>query len=187
MPVLAHADTAAHVRVDRTLADGDLVPLAPGPAGPWDLRVLHTPGHTRGHLCFLHARTRSLLCGDHIAGGRGTVIIDPPEGDMAAYIASLERLLEEPVDTLFPAHGSPQGAARHRIRGLIAHRRAREARVIEALGPAPRTVADMVPQVYEDTPRELWGYAGRSLLAHLLDLEARGVAVREGETWREPA
>ena len=73
--------------------------------------MLHTPGHARGHLSFLHERTRSLFCGDHIPGGTGTVIIDPPDGDMVPYLASLERLLAEPVETLFPAHGSPQGAA----------------------------------------------------------------------------
>jgi glyoxylase-like metal-dependent hydrolase (beta-lactamase superfamily II)/8-oxo-dGTP pyrophosphatase MutT (NUDIX family) len=186
VPVFAHADTARHVAVDRTLADGDVVPLADGPAGPWSLRVLHTPGHTRGHLCLLHERTRSLFSGDHIPGGRGTVIIDPPEGDMAAYVASLGRLLAEPVETLFPAHGSPQGGAARRIRGLIAHRRAREAKVREALGAAPRTLAELVPVAYADTSRELWTLAERSLLAHLLDLAHRGEAVEEGDGWRQP-
>src|SRR5437867_3869865 len=80
VPVAAHAETARHLRVDQVLADGARVALAPG-AGAWDLRALHTPGHARGHLCFLHERTRSLFCGDHIVGGGGTVIIDPPEGD----------------------------------------------------------------------------------------------------------
>ena len=113
VPVAAHAETARHVRVDRTLADGDEIPLAAG-VGEWSLRALHTPGHTRGHLCFLHPRTRSLLTGDHIPGGAGTVIVDPPEGDMRAYVASLERLLGEPVESLFPGHGSPQGGAMRR-------------------------------------------------------------------------
>jgi glyoxylase-like metal-dependent hydrolase (beta-lactamase superfamily II) len=103
---------------------------------------------------------------------------------MAAYRASLERLLAEPVETLFPGHGAPQGAAGRRIRGLIAHRREREAKVMEALTPAPATVRELVERAYSDTPPPLWDYAERSLLAHLLELEARGRAVREGERWR---
>lgn len=183
-PVRAHADTARHVAVDGTLADGDRITLAGGSSGAWDLRALHTPGHTRGHLCFVHERTRSLFCGDHIPGGRGTVIIDPPEGDMTAYLASLERLLMEPIETLFPGHGSPQGAAHARIRALIAHRRGREAKVRAALDGVPRTIETLVPAVYDDTPEALWGWAARSLLAHLLDLERRGEAVQEAGGWR---
>src|SRR5207247_2540112 len=80
-------DTARHVRGDRLIGDGDTIALARD-AGDWTLHAFHTPGHTRGHLCFLHERTRSLFTGDHITGGAGTVIIDPPEGDMTAYMAS---------------------------------------------------------------------------------------------------
>jgi len=182
LPVAAHPETAKHVRVDFTLQDGDWIPLLPG-VGDWNLRAIHTPGHTRGHLCFLHPRTRSLFTGDHVPGGSGTVIIDPPEGDMAAYVASLERLLEEPIETLFPGHGSPQGAAHRRIRGLLEHRLAREVGVLAALTRAPQELGALVERVYGDTPRELWGYAERSLLAHLVKLESEGRARREGEGW----
>lgn len=183
-PVAAHADTARHVRADVVLKDGDVVPLAPGPAGEWSLRALHTPGHARGHMCFLLPRTGALFTGDHIPGGRGTVIIDPPEGDMHAYLASLGRLLEEPVRTLFPGHGSPQGAPQRRIRGLIAHRLERKAKVLAALGATPEAPDALVPRAYDDTPESLWPYAERSLLAHLIELEAEGHAAREGERWR---
>ena len=183
VPVAAHAETAPHVRLDVVLKDGDWIPLVPG-KGSWNLRAIHTPGHARGHLCFLHPRTRSLLTGDHITGGQGTVIIDPPEGDMAAYVASLERLLGEPVETLFPGHGSPQGAASLRIRGLIEHRRRREAQVLAALKVTPRDLRALVSRAYADTPHELWPYAQRSLLAHLLKLESEGRAGRDGELWR---
>jgi glyoxylase-like metal-dependent hydrolase (beta-lactamase superfamily II)/8-oxo-dGTP pyrophosphatase MutT (NUDIX family) len=183
VPVAAHPETARHVPVDRTLADGDRVTLAPG-LGDWDLRVLHTPGHAPGHLCFLHPRTRSLFCGDLIPGGRGTVIIDPPEGDMAAYLASLERLLAEPVETLFPSHGAPQGAAMRRIRWLLEHRHKRESLALGALTAAPQEMPALLESVYHDTARELWAYAERSLLAHLLKLEAEGRAAREGDRWR---
>jgi endoribonuclease LACTB2 len=176
--VAAHAETAKHVSVDFTLADGDVIPLAPGKAD-WTLRAIHTPGHTRGHLCFLHSRTGSLFTGDHIVGGTGTVIVDPPEGDMGDYVRSLERLLDERATTLFPAHGSPQGAAERRIRFLLRHRRQREEKVIAALqsaGASGAMLAELVPLAYEDTPRELWPYAERSLLAHLLDLQQQGRA-----------
>jgi len=183
VPVAAHAQTAAHVRVDRVLADRDRVELAAG-VGAWDLRVIHTPGHARGHLCFLHERTRSCFCGDHIVGGGGTVIVDPPEGNMAAYVRSLERLLEEPVETLFPAHGSPQGAAQRRIRWLIAHRRELEQKGLAALESGPLSLPRLVERAYADTPAELWPYAERSLLAHLEKLEAEGRAARVGEGWQ---
>lgn len=183
VPVAAHADTGRHVTIDLALKDGDWIPLMPGTGG-WNLRTLDTPGHARGHLCFLHPRTRSLFTGDLIPGGRGTVIIDPPEGDMAAYLHSLERLLAEPVETLFPGHGSPQGAAQRRIRRLIEHRLERERKVIAALTSEPQALDAIVPSAYADTPRELWGYAERSLLAHLLKLEAEGRAARNGERWR---
>jgi ribonuclease/clavin/mitogillin len=183
IPVAAHAETARHVRADLVLKDSDWIPLVPG-IGDWNLRALHTPGHAAGHLCFLHPRTRSLFTGDHIPGGQGTVIIDPPEGDMRAYLASLARLLTEPVDTLFPGHGAPQGAAERRVRSLIAHRLRREAQVVEALQPVPATLRELVERAYADTPQTLWDYAERSLLAHLLKLEAEGKAARQGEAWR---
>ena len=183
-PVAAHADTAQHVRVDVVLEDGDWIPLLAGKGGDWNLRAIHTPGHAQGHLCFLHPRTRSLLTGDHIPGGQGTVVIDPPEGDMAAYVDSLERLLREPVETLFPGHGPPQGAAQRRIRWLIEHRRQREDQVVAALDAMPRELGELVKRAYADTPHELWAYAQRSLLAHLIKLEGEGRARREGEAWR---
>ena len=186
VPVGAHRQTAVQMRVDRVLDDGERIALEPG-AGEWSLRAIHTPGHARGHLCFIHPRTGSLFCGDHIPGGAGTVIIDPPEGNMAAYVRSLERLRDEPIETLFPGHGSPQGAARRRIEWLISHRRKREALVLAALGEAPEALDALVARAYRDTPTELWGYAERSLLAHLEKLEAEGRAARAGERWRRLA
>jgi len=182
--VAAHPETAKHVRIDVALQDGDIVPLLPGPSGDWNLLAIHTPGHTRGHLCFLHGRTGSLLSGDHVIGAPGTVIIDPPEGDMAAYMSSLERLLTRKVERLFPGHGSPQGAALRRIAALLDHRRAREAKVLAALGHDPQTLAALVPSAYDDTPTELWPYAERSLLAHLEKLAHEGRASRVDHAWR---
>lgn len=184
VPVAAHPLTAERIHADMEIDDGAVIEL--GPEGAWNLRAIHTPGHARGHLCFMHERTRSLFTGDHVIGGKGTVIVDPPEGDMAAYVKSLERLAKEPVETIFPGHGSPQGAALRRIKALIKHRREREQRVIAALEEDPRPLAELVERAYADTPPELWRYAERSMLAHLIDLEAHGKAVREGERWRSP-
>ena len=115
------------------------------------------------------------------------MVIDPPDGDMRAYLESLERCAAlEPV-TLFPAHGSPAGAAERRIRALIRHRLEREAKVAAALGAEPQPLAELVPLVYDDTPRDLWSCAERSLLAHLEKLEREGRAGRVGERWRAPA
>ncbi len=182
VPVLAHAESARAVRPDRLLEDGEIVTLA-SDARDWSLRTLYTPGHTRGHLSFLHEGTRSLFTGDLIPGGAGSVIIDPPDGDMFEYMQSLERLLTEPVDMLFPGHGSPQGGAMRRIRALIEHRLGREAKVAAALDASPRTLQELVARAYADTPRELWSYAERSLLAHLLKLEREGRAARDGDRW----
>lgn len=183
-PVAGHAALGAHLALDRTLADGDTLALAAG-VGAWDLRVLETPGHTRDSLSLWHERTGALFCGDLVPGGSGTVVIDPPDGDMAAYMASLERIAALPARTLYPAHGSPAGAVARRVDALAEHRRARERKVLAALSAhAAATLAELVPHAYADTPRELWSWAERSLLAHLLWLEARGEAVREGERWR---
>jgi glyoxylase-like metal-dependent hydrolase (beta-lactamase superfamily II)/8-oxo-dGTP pyrophosphatase MutT (NUDIX family) len=179
----AHPETAKHVRVDFTIEDGQWIPLVHR-IDDWNLRAIHTPGHTRGHLCFFHPRTRSLFSGDHVVGGTGTVIIDPPEGDMAAYVRSLERLLALNAQTLFPGHGAPQGGVRRRLEQLVAHRRKREEKVLAALDDTPRSLEQILESAYDDTARDLWPYAERSLLAHLLKLEDEARARRDGERWR---
>lgn len=184
VPVAAHPDTARHVRVDFAVTDGQWLPLAPGFV-EWNLQAIHTPGHARGHLCLWHPAGRSLWTGDHVPGGRGTVIVDPPEGNMRDYVTSLERLLALNAEVLFPGHGSPQGAVERRLRGLVAHRMAREAKVLAALSDSPATPAELVERAYADTKRELWGLAERSLLAHLEKLEAEGRAARVPDgRWR---
>ena len=185
VPVGAHPETAKRVRVDFAIDDGQWITLVPQDnAADWSLRAIHTPGHARGHLCFYHPRTQSLFSGDHVVGGAGTVIVDPPEGDMSDYLASLERLSGLGAETLFPGHGAPQGAVARRLAELIAHRRGREGKVLAALEPEPRSLTELVERAYADTPRELWPYAERSLLAHLLKLEREGRAASDGERWR---
>ena len=181
--VAGHMALSPHLKLDVALGDGDVLRLVPGDPA-WDLHVLSTPGHTRDSISLWRPASRALFCGDLVPGGPGSVIIDPPDGDMGQYLSSLERLAALGPETLFPAHGSPQGAAVRRIRQLVKHRRGREAKVLAALGGEPRALAELLPAAYDDTPRELWPLAERSLLAHLLLLERQGRAAREGERWR---
>jgi glyoxylase-like metal-dependent hydrolase (beta-lactamase superfamily II)/8-oxo-dGTP pyrophosphatase MutT (NUDIX family) len=184
-PVAGHIALAPHLTLDLVVGDGDTIALAPG-VGEWDLTVLATPGHTRDSISLWHARNRLLFCGDLVPGGPGSVVIDPPDGDMGGYLASLERMAALDPRVLFPAHGSPQGAVARRIRALAKHRREREALVVAALTETPQSLAELLPRVYEGTPKELWAWAERSLLAHLLWLESRGAAARDSERWRRP-
>src|SRR5262249_42765383 len=184
--VVGHRLLAQHLPLDVVVKDGDWLPLAPG-LNDWTLQVLETPGHTRDSISLWHPQPRALFCGDLLPGGPGSVVIDPPDGDMAVYLASLERCAALAPATLFPAHGSPSGAAVRRIRALIQHRLEREAKIVAALSREPQAPVDMLPRVYDDTPSELWGWAQRSLLAHLEKLERDGVARREGDRWRAAA
>jgi ribonuclease/clavin/mitogillin len=181
--VSGHAALSPHVKLDVTLGDGDVVRLVPNDPS-WDLHVLSTPGHTRDSISLWRPASRALFCGDLVPGGPGSVIVDPPDGDMGQYLSSLGRLAALGPEVIFPAHGSPQGAAVRRIRQLVEHRREREAKVVAALSAEPRALAELLPAAYDDTARELWPYAERSLLAHLLLLEREGRAAREGERWR---
>ena len=159
------------------------------------LRVIHTPGHASNHLCFVHETERMLFTGDHVMQG-STVVINPPDGDMAAYLASLAQLAQlaqlahsaEAVaatfDVIAPGHGFLIEQPERLLRSLIAHRQGREvkvARALSALGPA--TLDELVVQVYDDAPVERHGIARRSLLAHLLHLQAQGKAQHSGARW----
>ncbi|HEU5443555.1 MAG TPA: MBL fold metallo-hydrolase [Steroidobacteraceae bacterium] len=167
---------------DRELRHDDRLTLAPG----CTLRVIHTPGHASNHLCFLLEEERILFTGDHIIQG-STVVIDPPDGDMAAYIRSLEALLREPLDYLAPGHGTLIPEPRAAIRGLIQHRLRREAKVLAALPRQhPADLPSLLQRVYDDVPTHLHPMAERSLLAHLLKLEAEARALRVADSWIAP-
>jgi glyoxylase-like metal-dependent hydrolase (beta-lactamase superfamily II) len=165
---------------DRELTDGDRVELGPNTV----LRVLHTPGHASNHLCYLLEAEGLLFTGDHIIQG-STVVIDPPDGDMQAYIDSLQRLLREDLTALAPGHGQRIDEPQEALCALLAPRLNREAKVLEALsGQQPATLAQLCERAYEDVPPALWALAERSLLAHLLKLEAEGRARRHAQRWR---
>lgn len=180
-PVAAHVQTASRlagrITVDRPLDDGDQLE-----AGGWRARAVLTEGHAPGHLCF--AVGNAVIAGDMVAG-IGTILIDPSEGDMAVYLASLERLRGLGAARLLPAHGPVITDADGKLREYVAHRLMREGRVAVALRGAGRaSVAALVAVAYADTPRPLWGLAERSLIAHLVKLERDGVARRDDDgTW----
>jgi ribonuclease/clavin/mitogillin len=181
VPVLAHPATAerlaAHgLAIDGELAGGRTVTLA-GLARPdapdMEVEIVHTPGHARGHLCFLERGQRSLLAGDMVAG-LGTIVIDPPEGDMDDYLASLARLAALAPRTLFPGHGPAVKDAVAKLREYIEHRLWREQRVLAAWRAGRREPAAMLPTVYDDVPSEAHPLAARQILAHLERLRRAG-------------
>lgn len=164
---------------DRVLADGERV------TGPdWTLTAVATPGHTSNHLCFALEETGALFSGDHVMGW-STTVVAPPDGDMAAYMDSLARLMARAQDRLYyPAHGEPIERPQRFVRGLIGHRKQREGQILRLLGQAPQPVPAMVERMYAGLDSRLTGAAGRSVLAHLIDLRARGLVAEEGEQWR---
>ena len=168
VPIAAHAATAkrlaGRIAIDELLADGDEVHGA---------ICVHTPGHAEGHLVFEVGTTA--IAGDMVAGV-GTILIDPDEGDMVQYLASLERMRARDERLLLPAHGPPIRDGAAKLTEYLVHRRMREQRVIDALAGAPKSTAQLVETVYADTPRMLWGLAERSLLAHLAKLVTDGTA-----------
>ncbi len=169
----------------QVLADGDRLPLGEGVT----LRVIHTPGHASNHLCYLLEEEKLLFTGDHLMQG-STVVINPPDGDMSVYIASLRRLLDEDLEWLAPGHGFLIDQPHTVVNKTIAHRLGREAKVLAALQAqaGPTSEAVLVAAVYADTPKALHAMALRSLRAHLLKLREDGRAAGDaGSAWQAVA
>ncbi|WP_237170088.1 MBL fold metallo-hydrolase [Pandoraea faecigallinarum] len=166
---------------DVTLSDGDATLLPDGRV----LRAIHTPGHAANHLCYGLDDTGLIFTGDHVMQG-STVVINPPDGHMATYLKSLEKLSSLDPHWLAPGHGFVMDRPGARIARLVAHRLAREAATVAALGDVgPATVEALTPVVYADVPAARHGVARRSLRAHLEKLKEDGVAeVSAGGLWR---
>jgi len=162
-PVTAR-DLAGFIEVDRTFERDENLQLSGTPG--WTLRVIHTPGHARGHVCIFEERSGSLLTGDLMAG-LGTIVIDPPEGHMATYIDSLKRMHELPVSALFPAHGPVMANAKRKIQEYIDHRMDRERKILAAWQRGYREPAAIVHEVYTDVAPAMHTLAERSVVAHL--------------------
>ena len=148
--------------------------------GSVSLRVVATPGHTPDHVAFFDARTGSLFTGDAVLG-RGTSVIDPPEGDLAAYLRSLRRVRELGPRTIYPGHGPVVLRALAKLDEYLDHRTMREEQILTALGDASRTPEELVAEIYADYPPELHELAARSVLAHLLKLEVEGRAEKRAK------
>ncbi|MGF1605644.1 MAG: MBL fold metallo-hydrolase [Rhodothalassiaceae bacterium] len=149
---------------DTALADGVRVETA---AGTW--AAVHTPGHCSNHLCFFRASDRVLIAGDHLMS-QATPIVSPPDGDMAAYLAGLDRLIALAPALILPAHGAPIAEPMAFLAAVKAHRLAREDKVLAALSGGPATLPELLARVYDDVPKALYPAAARSLLAHLIKL-----------------
>lgn len=160
---------------DRVLEDGETLE-----GEGWTLAAVATPGHTTNHLCFAFGDI--LFTGDHVMGW-STTVIAPPDGDMADYMASLDMLLARDDRLYFPAHGPAVEKPRPHVRALITHRRMREKQILERLGQGIGRIPAMVETMYRAVDPRLHPAAGRSVLAHLIDLERRGLIGREGEEW----
>ncbi len=178
--ILAFSTAGPAVAPDRMLDNGESV------AGTeFTLEAIHTPGHASDHLCFFLKEEGALFSGDLLMSG-STVVIAPPDGDMAAYLRSLERVKQLNATRIYPGHGDAIDAPRALIEEYIRHRYMREQQVLDALRAGPNSIPDLVARIYVDVAPVLHGLAAHSLYAHLLKLKAEGkVSGKDRESeWR---
>jgi glyoxylase-like metal-dependent hydrolase (beta-lactamase superfamily II) len=166
---------------DRVLSDGERLSGV-----GWTLEAVATPGHTSNHLCYALIEEGALFTGDHIMGW-STTVVSPPDGDMADYMASLDKLIVRTDAIYYPAHGEPVTNPQRFARSLAGHRKQREGQILRLVRDGVGVIEDMVPRMYSGIDKQLYPAAGRSVLAHLIDLENRGKAVRDGVAWRVEA
>ena len=162
-------------RPDETVQHGDLVA-----DGDWEIECVYTPGHTSNHVCYRLNRERVLFTGDHVMGW-STSVISPPDGDMASYMKSLELLLSCSDETYWPTHGPAITRPRVHVNAFIAHRREREAQIIEQLKQGNHRIATMVPVMYKDVDVRLHSAAARSVYAAILHMYTKESVRCEGE------
>ncbi len=159
-------------RPDKILPHGGLV------AGDgWRIEALHTPGHFGNHMCFAHGK--ALFSGDLVMGWASS-LISPPDGDLSDFMASLRLLAERDWNMFLPGHGDLVRAPAARLAELLAHRQRREAEILAALAHGPATAADLAARIYTDTPPALHPAAARNILAHLINLDNRGLTTAQG-------
>jgi glyoxylase-like metal-dependent hydrolase (beta-lactamase superfamily II) len=166
---------------DRVLQDGEALT-----GEGWTLRALATPGHTSNHLCLALEEEKALFTGDHVMGW-STSVVSPPDGDMAAYMRSMQLLLGRDDIIYYPAHGDPVETPQRLVRGMMGHRKHREGQIMRLIEAESDGVAipDMVLQMYRGVDPGLHPAAGRSVLAHLIDLQQRGLATASSDgRWR---
>jgi len=164
-------------RPDRVLEDGERLE-----GESWTLEAVVTPGHTSNHLCFALGGEGALFSGDHVMGW-STSVVAPPDGDMAAYMASLDKLLARPEQLYYPTHGPAIENAHDHVRRLIAHRHQREGQILTKVDAGEGWISAIVADLYRDIDSRLHPAAERSVLAHLIDLERRGLVREEAGRW----
>jgi glyoxylase-like metal-dependent hydrolase (beta-lactamase superfamily II) len=160
------------------IADGERF----GGAGVF-LEAVATPGHSSDHLCFLFDEEHALFTGDHILG-RGTTVVAFPDGDMGAYMASLERVKDLGAERFYPGHGPVIDEPTPVVTEYIEHRRMRERQVLDGLEAGPASPEELVARIYVDVDPILHPVAAMSVRAHLAELARRGVTVQDGDRWR---
>ena len=149
----------------------------------WTLEAVHTPGHTSNHVCYALPQAGTLFTGDHVMGW-STTVVSPPDGDMARYMESLDRLMSRDQDAFYyPAHGDPIDRPQRFVRGLIGHRKQREGQILRLLEKQVGAIPDMVTAMYAGVDSRLHAAAGLSVLAHLIDLETRGMVRHADPYW----
>jgi ribonuclease/clavin/mitogillin len=190
LPIWAHPRTAqklqGHVPVHRPLNDGDRLDLGPCPADgrPWYLDVLHTPGHASGHLAFFDPFYRLLFAGDMVST-LTSMVIAPPDGDLAEYLHSLQRLRALPSRMLLASHGNVSSRPTQVIDGALEHRAKREKQLLDALTEGPAAIDEMTARLYRGTPEALMRFARAQVLAGLLKLQHEGrVRPMDAERWQ---
>jgi glyoxylase-like metal-dependent hydrolase (beta-lactamase superfamily II) len=166
---------------ERVLIDGEAL------SGPgWTLTAVHTPGHTSNHLCYALAEEKALFTGDHIMGW-STTVVSPPDGDMADYMRSLQLLMDRDDAVYYPAHGPQIDTPQRLARGMMGHRKQREGQILRLIDLGVGAIPDMVAAMYKGVDPRLYGAAGRSVLAHLIDLRERKMLREERELWSRVA
>ncbi len=160
---------------DQLVRDGDVLD-----GGDWSIKCVYTPGHTSNHMCYQLREHKALFTGDHVMGW-STSIISPPDGDMGAYIASLEKLLEHDDEVYWPTHGPSIADPKPHVRAFIAHRRRREEQILACVGQGVHHIQDMVPLMYTELPEFMYPAAARSVLAAVVYLVGKGKLRTEGE------
>jgi glyoxylase-like metal-dependent hydrolase (beta-lactamase superfamily II) len=156
-------------------------------SGPdWALEAIPTPGHTSNHLCYALKQEDACFTGDHVMGW-STTVITPPDGDMTAYLASLEAIRARAFTTLWPTHGPPIREVTPFIDAYVAHRQARMDQILLALADGPARIGDLTPKLYRDVDARLWPAAARSMLAAIIHLERSGDVEADGPPGLETA
>ncbi len=162
-------------RPDRQVRHGDVIQ-----GDGWSVECVHTPGHTSNHICYRLQEENALFTGDHVMGW-STSIVSPPDGDMAAYMASLELLLEREDRIYWPTHGPCIDDPKPLVSAFIAHRREREEQIVACIGKGVHRIGEMVPRMYTELPEFMYPAAARSVLAATVFMVDKGILATEGD------